>query len=184
MSAALSDTVSKEPGRLFSEADAAEVCELLAAYGQGPGEREVERVQMDILRLCKRRVDKVRELVKTAKGDYRDVLTWAEYQRFRVYVVWLLRKGPNWPARPDRALMQAHTEAVKNMKQSGKLLIGGPLKDEEGGWMYLFLTDTLEEARELVEADPAIQSGHFSYTLRPWMAIEGLRVVPLKDLPY
>jgi uncharacterized protein YciI len=109
---------------------------------------------------------------------------WAEYERLRVYIVWLLRKGPNWTVRPAADILRAHGEAIKNMKKSGKLLIGGPLQDEEGSWMYLFLVDSMDEARQLVEADPAVQSGQFSFTLRPWRAIEGLRVVPLKDLPY
>ena len=51
----------------------------LHRYGQAIHEREPERVRLAILKLCEARLDRVAELVATAKRDYRDVLMWAEY---------------------------------------------------------------------------------------------------------
>jgi hypothetical protein len=51
------------------------VVELLASYS-GP---ESDWVRWDILELSKGNLDKVREYVKAAQTDYRDILYWAEY---------------------------------------------------------------------------------------------------------
>jgi hypothetical protein len=69
------------------------------------------------------------------------------------------------------------------MKAAGALLIGGRLDDEEDCWMYLFLVDSVEEAQRMVAEDAALRAGFFSSQMRPWRTLEGLRMVPLKDLP-
>jgi hypothetical protein len=61
--------------REFQDADQNCVVELLASYS-GP---ESDRVRWDILELSKGNLEKVREYVKTAQTDYRDILYWAEY---------------------------------------------------------------------------------------------------------
>lgn len=63
----------------FPEDQVATVCALLAAYGERPHEREIERVQLDILKLASGRFDAIPELVRKARRDYRDILMWAEY---------------------------------------------------------------------------------------------------------
>src|SRR5438105_9398581 len=64
-------------GREFHGADQDAVAELLASYS-GP---ENDRVRWDILELSKGTLEKVREYVKAAQIDYRDVLYWAEYYK-------------------------------------------------------------------------------------------------------
>ena len=59
----------------FSQAEQASVVELLTGYA-GP---EPARVTWDILELSKGSLEKVRQYVKAAQTDYRDVLYWAEY---------------------------------------------------------------------------------------------------------
>jgi hypothetical protein len=63
----------------FPESSWARVVELLGSYGGEPYERERERVQLAILKLCAGNEENVREYVAVAKRDYRDVLFWAEY---------------------------------------------------------------------------------------------------------
>jgi len=53
------------------------VIELLASYW-GP---ESDRVRWDILELSKGELGKIREYVKAAQSDYRDILYWAEYYK-------------------------------------------------------------------------------------------------------
>jgi hypothetical protein len=53
--------------------------ELVDTYGVDSHERERERVQLAILKLCGGDEGKLREYVAVAKRDYRDVLFWAEY---------------------------------------------------------------------------------------------------------
>jgi len=57
----------------------ARVLELLDSYGAESYERERERVQLAILKLGEGNEDTLREFVRIAKRDYRDVLLWAEY---------------------------------------------------------------------------------------------------------
>src|SRR5467141_3819617 len=59
----------------FSQAEQASVVELLTGYA-GP---EPARVTWDILELSKGSLEKVRQYVKAAQTDYRDVIYWAEY---------------------------------------------------------------------------------------------------------
>jgi uncharacterized protein YciI len=172
----VSAVVMDEINRLFPESDRAAVAELLS-------ECESERLQIDVLRLSKRDVKNVRRWITEARRDYRDVITAAEYQRFRVYVLCFLHKGPNWEGHAGK-LQKAHTEKVREWKNAGSALIGGQLLDQAEGWLYILLVDSLDEAKALIDSDPAVQGGHFTYELRPWRAVEGLRIVPLKDLPY
>ncbi|PYL04256.1 MAG: hypothetical protein DME32_02245 [Verrucomicrobia bacterium] len=63
--------------REFQDSDRGAVIQLLESY-VGP---ESDRVRWDILELSKDNVDKVREYIKAAQTDYRDVLYWAEYYK-------------------------------------------------------------------------------------------------------
>jgi hypothetical protein len=63
--------------REFHSAEHDTVTQLLTSYS-GP---ESDRVRWDILELSKGRVDKVREYVRAAQTDYRDILYWAEYYK-------------------------------------------------------------------------------------------------------
>ncbi len=62
----------------FLKSSRARVIELLDTYGVESHERERERVQLAILKLSEGNEEKLREFVAIAKGDYRDVLFWAE----------------------------------------------------------------------------------------------------------
>lgn len=50
----------------------------LDAYGIAPHERERERVQLAILRLCAGDATKLAGFVAAARTDYRDVLCWVD----------------------------------------------------------------------------------------------------------
>ena len=59
--------------------DRKQACEILATYGLEEHERERHRVQLAILKLSGGSLDRLCEMVQSAKTDYRDVLMWAEY---------------------------------------------------------------------------------------------------------
>jgi hypothetical protein len=61
--------------REFQDSDRDVVVQLLESY-VGP---ESDRVRWDILELSKGGLGKVRDYMKAAQTDYRDVLYWAEY---------------------------------------------------------------------------------------------------------
>lgn len=62
----------------FHAGDPAAILAVLDLYGTEPCERERERVQLAIVELSAGSEDKLRELVQTAKSDYRDILAWQQ----------------------------------------------------------------------------------------------------------
>jgi hypothetical protein len=62
----------------FPEDSRRRVVKLLDTYGIEPHERERERVQLAIVKLCAGSEDQLRLYLAVAKRDYRDVLLWAE----------------------------------------------------------------------------------------------------------
>jgi hypothetical protein len=73
------DDVTKAARAAFPEGAWSRVLELLDTYGAASCEREVERVQLAVLKLSEASEAKLREYVAVAKRDYRDVLFWAEH---------------------------------------------------------------------------------------------------------
>ena len=63
--------------REFQDSDRDAVIQLLESYA-GP---ESDRVRWDILQLSEDGVGKVRDYIKAAQTDYRDILYWAEYYK-------------------------------------------------------------------------------------------------------
>ena len=67
-------------GRLFPESTQRATAEAeLGRYGMGDHEPEAERVRLAVLKLSGGDLERLRANVRAAKGDYRDVLAWAEY---------------------------------------------------------------------------------------------------------
>jgi len=60
-----------------------QVLAILDEYGKERFHREIERVQLDVLKLADGDLDELRTGIKTAKTDYRDVISWAEYPNCR-----------------------------------------------------------------------------------------------------
>jgi hypothetical protein len=77
---ALADEVeSKVAATWPSDADRARARGVLGRYGAAPHEREVDRVQLAIIKLAEGSLDELEKMAAAAKTDYRDVLMWAEY---------------------------------------------------------------------------------------------------------
>ena len=72
------DDVLASVRAIFPDSDWTGVVGVLDRYGVVSYERERERVQLAILKLCEGSEDKLRDYVDVAKRDYRDVLFWAE----------------------------------------------------------------------------------------------------------
>jgi hypothetical protein len=65
--------------KLWPDADPQEILDLLNEYGTGKYETGAERVQLAILKLSRGDRERLPELVKMAKTDFRDILAYAEY---------------------------------------------------------------------------------------------------------
>jgi uncharacterized protein YciI len=96
------------------------------------------------------------------------------------YQVAFLRKGPAWTAGdgPERQkLQEAHLAHIQSMAASGKLLVAGPFADDgDLRGMFVFRTDTLEEARALAEQDPTVKAGRLVLEWHPWFAAKNITV--------
>jgi fermentation-respiration switch protein FrsA (DUF1100 family)/uncharacterized protein YciI len=108
------------------------------------------------------------------------LLSSAQTNEMSHYVVGFLRKGPAWTAEDTaatRKIQEGHTANIRKMAATGKLIIAGPL-DDHGDLraMLIFNVSSVEEARAVAAADPAIQSGRLVLELHPWLAAQGLNV--------
>jgi uncharacterized protein YciI len=106
-------------------------------------------------------------------------------EKMRTYYMGLLRRGPAWSAErtPEVvAISKGHMDHIGEMAKSGALLVAGPFLDAKGPGdlvgVFIFGVATLDEARALAEADPAVKAGRFTVEVKPWMAGVGLRVDP------
>ena len=82
--------------------------------------------------------------------------------------VTIIGHGPNWaPNRSvyeqDRTIIQSHLESMRRRFAEGTLLLGGPF-DRTGG-IAIWNADSLDHARDLIQADPAIVAGVMNYEL-------------------
>lgn len=92
------------------------------------------------------------------------------------YYMVLLKKGPNRDQDSVTAarIQKEHLENINRMAESGKLNIAGPfLDDGELRGVFVFDSNSEEEVRRMVEADPAVRAGRLSYEIHPWMTQKG-----------
>ena len=101
------------------------------------------------------------------------------------YYVGFLYRGAKWtPEQTDetRKLQEAHMANIQKMAAEGRLVIAGPFTD--GGdlrGLYVFRAASAEEARALVESDPAVKAGRLRFELHPWYAARNITVTPKKE---
>ena len=96
------------------------------------------------------------------------------------YVMALLKRGPNRDRSAEEAtkLQAAHMENIGRLADAGKLVLAGPfLKEGDLRGIYIFDVKTEEEAKKLVETDPAIQQGSLVMELIPWYGTAALMEV-------
>ena len=92
------------------------------------------------------------------------------------YYLVLLKVGPKRDQDSATAalIQKEHLENINRMAQSGKLNIAGPfLDDGELRGVFVFDSNSEEEVRRMVEADPAVRSGRLTYEIHPWMTQKG-----------
>ncbi|SHM63119.1 Uncharacterized conserved protein YciI, contains a putative active-site phosphohistidine [Cyclobacterium lianum] len=88
------------------------------------------------------------------------------------YVLAILETGNTAPDDQTavREAFSGHMANIRRLVEAGKLLIAGPLGPNDDRYRGIFIFDvaTVEEARELVSSDPAIQEGYLDVKLYPW----------------
>jgi uncharacterized protein len=94
------------------------------------------------------------------------------------YFIVFLMKGTTWTADETaelKLLQEAHLEYLYRLGQSGVLVLNGPLTDNgQVRGLSVYKTETLEQARALAEADPAVRASRFSVEVHPWLVAAGI----------
>jgi uncharacterized protein YciI len=94
------------------------------------------------------------------------------------YLVFLL-KGPNRGQDSTEAakIQEAHLAHLTKMYNEGKMAIAGPLLDDQDlRGICVYDVKTLEEAKALAEADPAVKTGRLKVEVHPWMSMRGAKL--------
>lgn len=64
-----------------------------------------------------------------------------------------------------------HREYLGRLKEQGKLWASGPFEDDSGA-LIIYEVESLDEAEQLVRADPFHEAGVFqSWTMKPWRQV-------------
>lgn len=96
------------------------------------------------------------------------------------YIMAFLKKGPNRSENAEDAqkLQLAHLKNIERLAKEGKLVLAGPfLDDGEIRGIYIFNVESIEEAKELTESDPAIEAGSLIMELKEWYGSAALMEV-------
>jgi uncharacterized protein len=114
-------------------------------------------------------------LVFFAGAEVASAQTRPENQMKNYYLVFL-KKGPNrsQDSATAAAIQAGHMANIQRLAREKKLKVAGPMLDE-GDVRGIFILDvpTLEEARRLTEADPAVKAGRLIMEIHPWMTQKG-----------
>jgi len=102
----------------------------------------------------------------------------------RYYVLVILKTGPN-ESEDQLARQQAfqgHMTNMGTMVEAGQLVVAGPIDVNEKGYRGIFIlkSETFEEARLLLQTDPAIKAGYLEPEFFKWY---GSAALP-EYLPY
>lgn len=89
----------------------------------------------------------------------------------RKYVMAFLKSGPKRDQDADAAakIQEGHMANIGRLAKEGKLILAGPFMDNgDIRGIYVFNTDSLDEAKQWTATDPAIQAGRLEMELHPW----------------
>jgi len=104
----------------------------------------------------------------------------ADQYGMKQYVMAFLKRGPNRDRSKEEAdkLQRAHMDNIGRLAEEGKLVLAGPFISEgDLRGIYIFDVKTEEEAKALVETDPAIKAGSLEMELIPWYGSAALMEV-------
>lgn len=101
------------------------------------------------------------------------------------YFLVLLKTGSNKNAEKEEISVsfRGHLDNINRLVEEGKLIIAGPFGKNEKNYRGLFILNnikTMEEAKKLLQSDPAIKNGLLDYEILTWYGSAALS----EYLPY
>ncbi|HZS09563.1 MAG TPA: SUMF1/EgtB/PvdO family nonheme iron enzyme [Blastocatellia bacterium] len=88
------------------------------------------------------------------------------------YHLVLLRRGPkaSGESTPEAGqVLTAHLWHIRRMMDSGRMPLAGPFDgDGELRGVFVIATDSIEEAKAIAQADPAVKAGRLEPEIHPW----------------
>ncbi len=98
--------------------------------------------------------------------------------RSYVFVVLKTGKAEINDENKRKELFAGHFSNMGKLAKEGKLVLAGPfIEGGEKRGLFIFDVKTLEEAKELVETDPAVKAGIFEYELTRWYGSAALKKI-------
>ena len=109
---------------------------------------------------------------------------WDEYKKMAkergslALELYVVESTPAGTPEEVKANLQAHLAYQQVLESEGKLAFAGPLSDTTGELMQgtgliIYRAESMDEARQIADADPMHASGARSFTLRKWLINEG-----------
>ena len=103
----------------------------------------------------------------------------ADGRGMKKYVFCLLKTGSNTTATKEESqkLFEGHMNNIGRLAKEGKLVVAGPFMKNDRNYrgIYIFNASTIEEAKEFVATDPAVQSNLLEAELTLWYGSAALQ---------
>ncbi|MEO6656193.1 MAG: YciI family protein [Pyrinomonadaceae bacterium] len=101
----------------------------------------------------------------------------------RHYVFVILKTGPKDAAFKGKErddIFAGHMANIGRLADEGKLAVAGPFEKNDKGYrgLYIFNVTTLEDAKKIVETDPAVKSGILMPDMTLWYGSASLMATP------
>jgi len=120
---------------------------------------------------------------QSSENNYDEVLAkslGADDYGMRSYVFVVLKTGPAKITDKERRaeIFKGHFSNMATLAKAGRLVLAGPFMDAgDNRGMYIFNVVTIEEAKELVETDPAVAAGIFVAEYKKYYGSAGLMTI-------
>jgi uncharacterized protein YciI len=94
------------------------------------------------------------------------------------YVFGLLVRGDKWT--PEKTpetekIQEGHMANINRLAEMGKLVLAGPFFDDGNRrGVFIFKVDSLKEAQDLTDTDPAVKAGRLRIELYQWSVPRGM----------
>jgi uncharacterized protein len=96
----------------------------------------------------------------------------ADAYGMKSYVLLILKTGSNTTANQEETALafRGHMENISRLSEEGKLIVAGPIGRNERNYrgIFIFDVDSIEDARDLVQTDPAVAAGLLEADLYSW----------------